>query len=179
MVKRELIVQKREKFKHWGIPYLKTLRVCDQHTGAIRSLMSAVTVETPQTTRPRPWLVWTGRFVSILPVLIVLMSARWKLTSSPFYVREWGRIGWRTPDLPFIASLQLGAILLYVIPRTSVLGAVILTGYMGGAIASYVRLGELYPPLVPLTTAMLAWLGIFLRDERVRALLPFRRRTRK
>jgi len=103
------------------------------------------------------------------------MSARWKLTSNPWYVHEWGRIGWRAPDLPFIASLQLGAILLYVIPRTSVLGAVLLTGYLGGAIATYVRIGELYPPLVPLTTAMLAWLGVYLRDERLRALLPFRR----
>jgi hypothetical protein len=64
---------------------------------------------------------------------------------------------------------------LNVIPQTSVLGAVILTGYLGGAIASYVRIGELYPPLVPLTTAMLAWLGIYLRDARVRALLPIRR----
>ena len=107
-------------------------------------------------TRGERWLVWTGRVVSVLPVLIVLMSSRWKLTSAPFYVQEWGRIGWRVQDLPFIASLQLGAILLYVIPRTSVLGAVILTGYLGGAIASYVRIGALYPPLVPLTTAMLA-----------------------
>jgi DoxX-like family len=94
-------------------------------------------------------------------------------------VQEWTRIGWKVPDLPFIASLQLGAILLYVIPRTTVLGAVILTGYLGGAIATYVQIGELYPPLFPLTTAMLAWLGIYLRDERVRALLPFRRRVRK
>ena len=141
--------------------------------------MSTVTVETHETTRPSPWLVWTGRVVSVMPVLIVLMSSRWKLTSNPWYVREWGRIGWKTSDLPFIASLQLGAILLYVIPRTSVLGAVILTGYLGGAIASYVRIGELYPPLVPLTTAMLAWLGIYLRDERVRALLPIRRSVRK
>jgi hypothetical protein len=140
--------------------------------------MNAVTVQTHEATGSRLWLVWTGRIISVAPVLIVLMSARWKLTANPWYVREWGRIGWRTPDLPFIASLQLGAILLYVIPRTSVLGAVILTGYMGGAIASYVRIGELYPPLVPLTTAMLAWLGIFLRDERLRDLLPFRR-TRK
>ena len=60
-----------------------------------------------------------------------------------------------------------------------VLGAVILTGYLGGAIASYVRIGELYPPLVPLTTAMLAWLGIYLRDERLRELLPFRATPRK
>jgi len=134
-------------------------------------------VQTHEMTRGERWLVWTGRVVSVLPVLIVLMSSRWKLTSAPFYVQEWGRIGWRVQDLPFIASLQLGAILLYVIPRTSVLGAVILTGYLGGAIASYVRIGALYPPLVPLTTAMLAWLGIYLRGKRLRQLLPFRTKT--
>ena len=141
--------------------------------------MSTVTVQTHEVTRSRQWFVWTGPIVSIAPVLIILMSSRWKLTSNPWYVREWGRIGWKTPDLPFIASLQLGAIVLYVIPRTSVLGAVLLTGYLGGAIATYVRIGELYPPLVPLTTAMLAWLGIYLRDERLRALLPIRRSARK
>src|SRR5215813_3192770 len=140
--------------------------------------MSAVTNQAHETTRLSQWMVWTGRLVSVIPVLVVLMSSRWKLTEAPFYVREWGRIGWKTPDLPFIASLQLGAILLYVIPRTSVLGAVLLTGYLGGAIASYVRIGELYPPLVPLTTAMLAWLGIFLRDERLRELLPLRKSAR-
>jgi len=107
------------------------------------------------------------------------MSARWKLTSTPFYVREWGRIGWKAPDLPFIASLQLGAILLYVIPQTSVLGVVLLTGYLGGAIASYVRIGEPYPAMVPLTTALLAWLGLYLREERLRALLPLRTTARK
>src|SRR6476660_9664227 len=137
--------------------------------------MSTVTIETNAATQSsNKWLVWTGRIVSIAPVLIVLMSSRWKLTSNPWYVREWGRIGWKVQDLPFIASLQLGAILLYVIPRTSVLGAVILTGYLGGAIASYVRIGALYPPLLPLTTAMLAWLGIYLRDKRLRQLLPLR-----
>ena len=141
--------------------------------------MSAVAVQAHEVTGSRRWLVWTGRIVSVVPVLIVLMSSRWKLTSNPWYVQEWGRIGWKTPDLPFIASLQLGSILLYVIPRTSVLGAVLLTGYLGGAIASYVRIGELYPPLVPLTTAMLAWLGIYLRDERLRALLPLRRSAQK
>jgi hypothetical protein len=53
---------------------------------------------------------------------------------------------------------------------------VLLTGYMGGAIASYVRIGEFYPPLVPLSTALLAWLGIYLREPRLRALLPIRRK---
>src|SRR5262245_27068746 len=137
--------------------------------------MTTISVQTHTATPSRRWLVWTGRIVSVAPVLIILMSARWKLTSNPWYVHEWGRIGWRAPDLPFMPALQLGAILLYVIPRTSVLGAVLLTGYLGGAIATYVRIGELYPPLVPLTTAMLAWLGVYLRDERLRALLPFRR----
>jgi hypothetical protein len=138
--------------------------------------MTGVAVHSPGSSRWQHAIVWTGRIVSCLPVLIVLMSARWKLTSDPWYVQEWQRIGWDTSALPFIAALQLVAIVLYVIPRTAVLGAVLLTGYMGGAIASYVRIGELYPPVVPLTTALLAWLGIYLREGRLRALLPFRRR---
>jgi DoxX-like family len=141
--------------------------------------MSTVTVQPHAATRWGPWLVWAGRIVSIAPVLIVLMSSRWKLTSNPWYVQEWGRIGWKAPDLPIIASLQLGAILLYVIPQTSVLGVVLLTGYLGGAIASYVRIGEPYPAMVPLTTALLAWLGLYLREERLRALLPLRTTARK
>src|ERR1051325_2125249 len=87
-----------------------------------RFSMSAVTVQTHDVTGSRRWLVWTGRIVSVVPVLIVLMSSRWKLTSNPWYVHEWGRSGWKTPDLTFIDSLQLGAVLLYVIPRTPVLG---------------------------------------------------------
>ncbi len=55
------------------------------------------------------------------------------------------------------------------------LGAILLTGYLGGAIATYVRIGEPYPVLVPLSTAMIAWLGLFLRDERLRQLLPIKR----
>lgn len=87
--------------------------------------------------------IWAGRIVSCAPVLIVLMSARWKLMLDPWYVREWGRLGSDTQALPFVASLQLAAIVLFVIPRTAILGAILLTGYMGGAIASYVRIGEL------------------------------------
>ncbi len=122
------------------------------------------------------WIVSAGWIVSAAPVWVVLSSARWKLTSDPWYVSEWQRLGWQMPALPLVASLQLAAIALFLVPRTAVLGAVLLTGYMGGAIASYVRLGEFYPPLVPLSTALLAWLGIYLREPRLRALLPIRRR---
>ena len=136
--------------------------------------MGAVTSQKEEAVTTPVWMLWAGRIVSVVPVLVVLMSARMKLTSDPWYVQEWGRLGWQAGALPVIASLQLIAITLYVIPRTAVLGAVLLTGYLGGAIASYVRIGELTPPLVPLTTAMLAWLGLFLRDVRIRRLLPIR-----
>lgn len=142
-------------------------------------VMNGVTVHKAAVPLWQRWMVWAGWAISLAPVYIVLTSARWKLTSNPWYVGEWNRIGWQTPDLPFVASLQLTAIVLYLIPQTAVLGAVLLTGYMGGAIASYVRIGELYPPLVPLTTALLAWLGIYLREPRLRALLPFRRSVRQ
>ena len=124
------------------------------------------------------WIVWTGRVVSLAPVFICLTSARWKLTHSPFYVNEWVRFGWPLPEISLIAYIQIACVTLYVIPQTAVLGAVLLTGYLGGAIASYVRIGEWTPPLVPLTTCLLAWLGIYLRDERLWALLPIRRTTR-
>jgi hypothetical protein len=138
---------------------------------------TVVAQETKRLWWPRA-LAWAGWIVSLAPVYIVASSARWKLTSNPWYVREFMRIGWETPALPLLAWLQLGAIVLYLIPPTAVLGAVLLTGYLGGAIASYVRIGESYPPLVPLTTAVLAWLGLWLREPRLRALLPFRTTVR-
>lgn len=123
-------------------------------------------------------LVWTGRLVSAIPVYVILSSARWKLTRTAWYVQEWARIGWPDGALAQLAVVQLACVVLYVIPQTAVLGAILLTGYLGGAVATYVRMGELYPPLVPLTTAVLAWLGLFLREPRLRALVPFRRVSR-
>ncbi len=120
-------------------------------------------------------MVWAGRVISLAPVFICLSSARWKLTHSPFYVREWTRIGWPMTEIASVATLQIAFVVLYLIPQTALLGTVLLTAYLGGALASYVRIGEFYPPLVPLTTCLLAWLGIYLREPRLRAILPFRR----
>jgi hypothetical protein len=122
-----------------------------------------------------PWLVWIGWVVSLWPVFVVCMSARWKLTRNPWYVAEFARIGWPEARLNLLAGLQLGSAALFLIPQTSVLGAILLTGYLGGAIAAYTRIGEPYPVLVPLSTAMIAWFGLWLRDQRIRQLLPFRR----
>jgi hypothetical protein len=120
------------------------------------------------------WLVWTGWVVSLWPVFVVGMSSHWKLTHNHGYLKMFAQIGWPESALTLLACLQLGAIILYIFPSTAVLGAVILTGYLGGAIASYVRIEYYYPVTVPLSTAMIAWLGIWLRDERLRALLPIR-----
>ena len=125
----------------------------------------------------RPWVLWTGRVISLWPVFVVLSSATWKLTRNPWYVAEFGRIGWPTSALNLLAGLQLGCIVLYLIPQTAILGAILLTGYLGGAIASYVRIGDPYPILVPLSTSIIAWLGIYLREDRLRSLVPIRRRT--
>ncbi len=127
------------------------------------------------TTRFNTWITWTGRLVTVVPVFILLSSARWKLTHNAWYVSEWGRIGYAPGAINGIGIVQLVCVALYLIPQTAVLGTVLLTGYLGGAIASYVRIGEPYPALVPLTTCLLAWLGIFLREPRLRALLPLRR----
>jgi len=136
--------------------------------------MNAVDVQIRETRWTR-WMFWTGWAVSLWPAFVVISSATWKLTRNPWYVREFARIGWPDSALPLLASLQLGALLLFFIPRTSLLGAILLTGYLGGAIATYVRIGEPYPVLVPLSTSMIAWLGLYLRDERLRSLLPIRR----
>ena len=138
--------------------------------------MNAVDVPARKTNWKR-WMLWAGRVLSLWPVFVVLSSATWKLTRNPWYVAEFTRIGWPESALPLLAFLQLGSLVLYIIPRTAVLGAVLLTGYLGGAIATYTRIGEPYPVLVPLSTSVIAWVGIYLRDERLRSLLPFRGRV--
>jgi hypothetical protein len=132
-------------------------------------------VEVPvRKTRGKLWMRWAGRILSLWPVFIVCLSSFWKLTRNPWYVKEFARIGWPEHDLPLLAFLQLGSLLLYVIPRTAVLGAILLTGYLGGAVATYTRMGEPYPVLVPLSTSVIAWLGLWLREERLRAVVPWR-----
>ena len=108
------------------------------------------------------------------PVFVVCSSANWKLTRNAWYVAEFARIGWPDSALPTLAFMQLTALVLFLIPRTAVLGAILLTGYLGGAVATYVRIGEWYPPLVPFSTAAIAWIGLWLRDERLRTLTPIR-----
>jgi hypothetical protein len=135
--------------------------------------MSAIAVAM-QESKVKRWIPWVGRVVSLWPVFVVGSSATWKLTHNAWYVHEFARIGWPESALTLLACLQLGAAILYLIPPTALLGCVLLTGYLGGAIAAYTRIGEAYPVLVPLSTSVIAWFGLWLREERLRALIPWR-----
>jgi DoxX-like family len=138
---------------------------------------SAVAVREFDAARVKRWTLWSGRVLSAFGVLICLSSIAAKLTHQASYVRIWERLGYQESILTGVGLVQLGAIVLYLIPATSVLGTVVLTGYLGGAIASWVRLGEPNPMMVPLSTALLLWAGLYLREERLQSLLPLRKKA--
>jgi hypothetical protein len=120
------------------------------------------------------WQLWTGRVLSGLPVLMLLLSASMKLAHPPSAVEMFvGKLGYSASMLPALAVLELFCTVVYVVPRTAVLGAVLLTGYLGGAVATHVRVGEAF--VIPLLLGVMVWAGLYLRDERIRALLPLRK----
>jgi hypothetical protein len=123
---------------------------------------------------PNRRLLWAGRVLSALPVLVFAMSASMKLTASAQVVQGLTeKAGYPAGTITPIGMVELLCAVLYVVPQTSVLGAVLLTGYLGGAVATHVRIGE--PFLAPVLVGVLVWAGLFLRDERIRALVPVRK----
>jgi hypothetical protein len=119
--------------------------------------------------------VWGGWALTAVPVLMMLVSAALKFARPPQVLEQFvGTFGYAESDLLRIAVLELGCVALYAIPQTAVLGAVLLTGYLGGAIATHVRVGD--PGfVVPFLLGLSVWGGLFLREERLRTLLPIRR----
>lgn len=120
-----------------------------------------------------PALVWTGRVLSALPALLLLFSAAMKFRQPPELIEGLGRMGWPTSLAAPLGVVELIATLLYIIPQTSVLGAILLTGYLGGAIATHVRIAD--PFLPQAAVGVVIWLGIYLREPRLWPLLPLRR----
>jgi hypothetical protein len=111
-----------------------------------------------------------GWVLSIIPVGMLFMSAFMKLSGGPQVAEGFTHLGWPPSIALPLGIVEILATLLYLFPRTAVLGAILLTGYMGGAIAAHVRLGE--PFFVQLLLGVVAWGGLYLRDPRLRALLP-------
>jgi hypothetical protein len=120
-------------------------------------------------------LVWAGRALTVLVLPVFLMGVYMTLTKNPQALEGMAKTGWPASAATTIIALELGSLALYLIPRTAVLGAVLLTGYLGGAVATHLRIGE--SPAAPVIVALIAWGGLYLREPRLRALLPWRTRA--
>jgi len=123
-----------------------------------------------QTTTPSTPALWAGRILSALVVLALLMSGIMKLAHPAMLDDGFKHLGLPI-NLAFgLGVLEIGVAVIFVIPRTAVIGAVLITGYFGGAILASLRVGD---PWIPqLLIGVLAWGGLWLRDVRLRALLP-------
>lgn len=116
--------------------------------------------------------LWAGRIVSALPVLMLWFSGALKFIKPPAVVEGFAHFGLPMSLAVPLGILEVGCTVVYVIPRTAVLGAILMTAYLGGAIATNVRVGD--SVVIPVALGILAWAGLYLRDERLRALIPLR-----
>src|SRR3954465_7099205 len=130
-----------------------------------------------QTATTSKTMVWIGRVVSALPVLMLIMSGTMKFNLPESAVKDMTQIGWQPPIMPALGIVELGATLLYIIPQTAVLGAILLTGYLGGAVATHVRVADWSHMPIPIVLGILVWVGLYLRDAGIRRLAPFRSLT--
>jgi hypothetical protein len=115
---------------------------------------------------------WAGRILSGLAVLVFLVTGMFSLLKPAMSARGFAHYGYPDSALLRITLVEIGCAILYAIPRTSVLGAVLLTGYLGGATATHVRVGE--PPIIAIVVGIVVWVGLYLREPRLRALIPLR-----
>ena len=121
--------------------------------------------------------LWAGRIMSALAALFLLLDGVMKLVKPAPVVEATVQLGFPESVIFGLGIVLLVCVILYVIPRTSILGAIMLTGYLGGAVATQVRVGHplFSHTLFPVYVAALVWGGLFLRESRLRALIPLRR----
>ena len=142
----------------------------DTTFNAVATLPAAATTARARTGRAA---LWTGRAMSGLMAAFLILDGAMKLARLDVVVKGTVELGYPIASIVPIGIILLTCVALYLIPRTAILGAVLLTGYLGGAIATHVRVSA---PLVshtlfPIYVAALIWGGLYLRDRRVRALL--------
>jgi hypothetical protein len=121
--------------------------------------------------------LWAGRIISAVPILFLLIDGIMKVVKPPIVVNATVQLGYAETVIVPLGILLVTCTVLHMIPPTSVLGAILLTGYLGGAVATNVRVGTpLFGYILfPVYLGILIWLGLYLRDERLRALIPFRK----
>jgi hypothetical protein len=120
--------------------------------------------------------LWAGRVISALAVLFLLFDGGIKLVKPASVVELFTQLGYPGSLLLGVGILELACTVVYVIPRSCVLGAILLTGFLGGAITSHLRVGDpIFTHLLfPIYVGVLIWGGLFLRESRLRALIPLR-----
>jgi hypothetical protein len=125
-------------------------------------------------------MVWVGWIIGLLPALALILSSLTKLAHREFAGKEpdfveqgFEHLGWDISSDLTLGILELVCTVVYLVPRTAVLGAVLVTGYLGGAIATHVRIHE--PVITQVILGVLVWGGLYFREPRLRALLPFRK----
>jgi hypothetical protein len=118
-------------------------------------------------------VVWVGRGISILASLGFVISAVMKLVGGAEVKEGIEHLGLPASMLTPLSMLEFACAVIYLIPATAVLGAILLTGYMGGAICTHWRVGD--PFFIQVALGIFVWLGIYLREDRLKALLPVRR----
>ena len=127
----------------------------------------------PSDTQPAPVLFWAGWVLSALPALFLLVDGVMKLMKPAVVLEATVKLGYPESVILGLGIVLLACTVLYLVPHTSALGAVLLTGYLGGAVATHVRVGDgLFPVIFPVILGALLWGGLVLRDARLRVLLP-------
>lgn len=117
--------------------------------------------------------LWAGRIMSALPTLFLLVDGAMKLVKPEPVVKATVELGYPEGVIVGLGIVLLACIVLYLIPQTAVLGAILLTGYLGGAVATHVRVGAgLFPISFPILLGALLWGGLVLRNDRLRKVMP-------
>src|SRR5262249_61171415 len=124
--------------------------------------------------------LWTGRIMSGLPALFLLFDGAMKLVKPEFVVKATVQLGYPESVIVPLGFVLLACTVLYLIPRTSVLGAILLTGYLGGAVATHARVSAgLFEIVFPVIFGVLLWGGLLLRDAQLRRFMPLRNSVAK
>jgi hypothetical protein len=118
---------------------------------------------------------WGGIVLTAIPSLMLAFSAVMKLIGGPELEQGFQHLGLPLSLAIPLGILELAVVVIYLIPKTSVLGAILVTGYLGGAMTAHVRLGE--PWFIQFLLGVMAWGGLYLRDARIRSLIPFSKDT--
>lgn len=121
-------------------------------------------------------MLWTGRVISALVILNLLVSGGFGLAKPQVAVQGTLALGFPEGSIVLMGALLTISTILYAIPRTTILGAILVTGYLGGAVAAHVRIGSgAFDTIFPVIMGAMVWGGLYLRDPRLRSFLPLTR----